>query len=142
MIQPKNTNGHAGGEMELILDHFRRPRNYGALEHADVEHELRNPACGDHVRMLAAVDGDGRLTEVRYVGNGCVISMAAASLLTTLATDAPLTDVVRMSEERMLETLEAPVSPRRVDCALLAFRALRSGLVSYYHDARLRSEAP
>lgn len=148
MIQPENTDGQASGDMaqtsgdmELILDHFRRPRNYGAIEHADVDHELRNPACGDHVRMLAAVGTDGRLTEACYVGNGCVISMAAASLLTTLAQDAPLTELVKMPEEKMLEALEASISPRRVDCALLAFRALRSGLVAHYHDARLRSQA-
>lgn len=128
--------------MELVLEHFQRPRNYGLIEHAEVDHALRNPACGDHVRMLAAVDADGRLVEVRYVGNGCVISMAAASLLTTLATDAPLTDVVRMTEDEMLGALETSFSPRRVDCALLAFRALRRGLVAYYHDARLRSEMP
>ena len=126
--------------MELILDHFRRPRNYGAIDHANVEGELRNPACGDHVRMLAAVSAEGRLTEVRYVGNGCVMSMAAASLLTTLAKDAPLTELVRMPEEEMLDALQARISPRRVDCALLAFRALRSGLIAYYHDARLNSE--
>ena len=133
MIQPNN-------EMELILEHFQRPRNYGAFENADVDCELRNPSCGDHVRMLAAVDG-GRLTEVRYVGNGCVISMAAASLLTTIAQSQELAELVKMPEEQMLEALEAQISPRRVDCALLAFRALRSGLINYYHDARLRSEA-
>lgn len=133
MIQPNH-------EMELILEHFQRPRNYGAFDGADVDCEQRNPACGDHVRMLAALD-DGRLTKVRYVGNGCAMSMAAASLLTTIAQGQILTDLVRMPEEKMLEALEAQISPRRVDCALLAFRALRSGLVSYYHRERLKSEA-
>lgn len=134
MIQPIK-------DMELILEHFRAPRNYGSLDSADVDHELRNPACGDHVRMLAAVE-EARITEVRYVGNGCVISMAAASLLTTIAKDSQLADLVKTPEEKMLEALEAQISPRRVDCALLAFRALRSGLINYYHDARLSSEAP
>lgn len=133
MIQPNN-------EMALILEHFRAPRNHGALESADVDHELQNPSCGDHVRMLAAIV-DGRLMEVRYVGNGCVISMAAASVLTTFAKGAQLADLVKMPEQKMLDALEAQISPRRVDCALLAFRALRSGLINYYHRARLRSES-
>lgn len=127
-------------DMTVILDHFQQPRNYGTIEHPDVDREEVNPSCGDRVRIQAAVNAEGVLKEVRFVGNGCVISMAAASVLTTISRDVELTDIVRLPEEKMLAALEAPISPRRVDCALLAFRALRSGLIDCYHERRLREE--
>lgn len=124
--------------MALILDHFREPRNYGALESADVDLESLNPGCGDRVRVQARITAAGVLEDVRFVGNGCVISMAAASLLTTLARGSSLADFVRRSETSMIDALEASISPRRFDCALLAFRALRQGLVAYYHERRIQ----
>jgi nitrogen fixation NifU-like protein len=71
---------------ELILDHFRRPRNKGALDAlgGDAVHgaERRNPLCGDAVALAVAFDADGRLREARFTGQGCSISQASASMLT------------------------------------------------------------
>lgn len=127
-------------DMTVILDHFQQPRNHGSIERPDVDCEEVNAGCGDRVRMQASVNTDGILREVRFVGNGCVISMAAASIVTTICSGSKLDEVVRISEERILASLEASISPRRVDCALLAFRALRSGLIDYFHDRRMREE--
>lgn len=127
-------------DMRVILDHFQQPRNYGAMETPDVDAERLNPGCGDRVRVQARINDAGVLEEVRFVGNGCVISMAAASVLTTLAGGAVLTDIVRLPEESIIDALETSISPRRFECALLAFRALRGGLVTYYHEHRLRKE--
>lgn len=127
-------------DMTVILDHFQQPRNYGELENPDVDVERLNPGCGDRVRMQARVRADGVLEEVRFVGNGCVISMASASMLTTMAEGAVLADFVRLPEETMIDALRTSISPRRFDCALLAFRALRNGLVEYFHERRLREE--
>ncbi len=126
--------------MSVILDHFQHPRNHGSMEIPDVEYESTNPACGDHVRMQARVNEAGIVEDVRFVGNGCTISMAAASLLTTMSKGSALTEIVRLPEETMIEALETSISPRRFDCALLALRALRSGLVVFYHERRLRDE--
>lgn len=125
-------------DMTVILDHFQKPRNYGEIEAPDVDAEQLNPGCGDHVRVQACIDEAGVLEDVGFIGNGCVISMASASVLTTMARGAALVDLVRLPEESMLEALETTISPRRFDCALLAFRALRSGLVAYYHENRLK----
>ena len=131
MEEPRN-------DMSVILDHYQHPRNYGGVEMPNVEREGVNPGCGDHVRVQARVNEAGMLEDVRFVGNGCTISMAAASLLTTMAKGTPLTEAVRLSEAAMIEALEASISPRRFDCALLALRALRGGLVAFYHESRLR----
>ena len=62
---------------ELLLDHYRRPRNKGAVENADATVPRRNPLCGDEITLSLALDG-GRVREARFVGQGCSISQAAA----------------------------------------------------------------
>jgi nitrogen fixation protein NifU and related proteins len=66
---------------EVILDHYKRPRNFGRLADANRHAEGHNPLCGDHVQVDLAVEGD-RLAEVRFEGSGCAISTASASLMT------------------------------------------------------------
>ncbi|RLC85890.1 MAG: SUF system NifU family Fe-S cluster assembly protein, partial [Chloroflexi bacterium] len=66
---------------EHILDHYHHPRNKGTLENADISCELDNPVCGDVVRLDVRLE-DGRVSEARFDGRGCVISMASASMLT------------------------------------------------------------
>jgi len=68
---------------EIILDHYRNPRNKGTLDPADYSHEDTNPLCGDEVRIDLRVSGD-RVEAVRFSGRGCAISMAAASVLTEM----------------------------------------------------------
>jgi nitrogen fixation NifU-like protein len=68
---------------ELILDHYRRPRNKGEVERPDAAGEARNPLCGDEVAVTVALDGD-RVTDARFTGRGCSISQAAASMMTAL----------------------------------------------------------
>ena len=67
---------------EVILDHGRRPRNFGPLEGANRNSEGHNPLCGDHIEVHATVDADGRIQDVRFEGHGCAISTASASLMT------------------------------------------------------------
>ena len=67
---------------ELILDHNRSPRNFGALVGADRHAEGYNPLCGDQVKVELKLDGD-RVTDIKFSGNGCAISKASASLMTT-----------------------------------------------------------
>src|SRR5215510_9651354 len=66
---------------QVILDHSKRPRNFGPLEGANCTAEGHNPLCGDHVTMFLRVDGD-TIKDIHFVGDGCAISKASASLLT------------------------------------------------------------
>ncbi len=65
----------------IILDHNRRPKNYGALEHATSSAEGRNPLCGDEVRVELSVTGDA-IDDVRFTASGCAVSRASASIMT------------------------------------------------------------
>jgi len=68
---------------EKLLDHFRHPRNYGALTAADISYESFNPLCGDRIRVEVKIENKS-VKEVRFKGDGCAISIASASLLTEI----------------------------------------------------------
>ncbi|HEX2719058.1 MAG TPA: SUF system NifU family Fe-S cluster assembly protein [Gemmatimonadaceae bacterium] len=124
---------------DVILEHYRRPRNKGALRGATHRAEVSNPTCGDEIAVEAIVDG-GVIREVKFTGRGCSISQASASMMTDLARGASLGAAERTAAalEKLLTkqpvTREAlgpliafePVAkyPARVGCALMSWRAL------------------
>jgi nitrogen fixation protein NifU and related proteins len=127
---------------EIVLDHFRRPRNKGELEGADVEQRVFNPLCGDEVTVYAKLR-DGGLAEVAFTGRGCAISQASASMLAESlegkdlgkaeAEIAAFMEMMRGAEEKEelgeLAALKAIIqAPNRIRCATLAWEALRRGL--------------
>ena len=112
---------------EKLLDHFRHPRNYGELIDAHVSYESFNPLCGDRIRVEVKLK-DGIVTEARFRGDGCAISVAAASLLTEMIL-AKTVDAV--SEDQLIAALESDIKPARIQCALLPLEALRAGLKTY-----------
>jgi nitrogen fixation NifU-like protein len=128
---------------EMILDHYRRPRNKGTMENADASVEMKNPLCGDEIGLQVAFDGD-QISDVKFSGRGCSISQASASMMTQLLkgkTRAEIESIRRQFRELMLGTTKAsddlgPLRalsgvarfPARVKCALLAWNALESAL--------------
>jgi nitrogen fixation NifU-like protein len=130
---------------EVVLDHSKRPRNFGPLPEETHRAEGLNPLCGDHITVHARVEG-GRLSEVRFEGSGCAISRASASVMTGLVKgkspaeiDAMfqsfhrlVTEGPRPGEEETLGKLAVFAGvhefPARVKCASLAWHALRQAL--------------
>ena len=115
---------------EVILDHFRHPRNYGELPAPDISYEAFNPLCGDRLRIELQLK-DKNVEDVRFKGDGCAISVAAASLLTELIKGADLKRIAGLTDGEMIASLESEINPTRVQCALLALEALRSGLKDF-----------
>jgi nitrogen fixation NifU-like protein len=112
---------------EAILDHSRNPRNRGTLDPADFSFEDVNPLCGDEIRIDARTDGE-RITEIRFSGRGCAISLAAASILTEMVEGRPLEEVKAIGRDDILEELGVPISPARMKCALLGLKVFKAGL--------------
>ncbi len=112
---------------ERIIDHYRNPRNQGVLEDADISAQLDNPVCGDVVRLDVRLTG-GRVSAARFSGRGCVLSMAAASLLTEELVGKTVEDLHELSDEVVFELLGLRPGPVRARCALLGLRALQLGL--------------
>jgi nitrogen fixation NifU-like protein len=132
---------------EVILDHHKRPRNFGPLPEANHHAEGRNPLCGDHLTVHVDVE-DGVIKGVSFEGAGCAISRASASLMTDAVKGKRVEEAERMLEQfRQMVTSDAedPVEtslgklgvlcgvrefPVRVKCASLAWHTLHAALVS------------
>ena len=110
-----------------ILDHYQNPRNWGTLPHPDITAEDANPLCGDRLRMDLEVK-DGRIEQVRFTGQGCSISRAAASMLSEAIEGKTVEEVKRIGREDMLEMMGIELGPVRLKCALLALKTLKLGL--------------
>jgi nitrogen fixation NifU-like protein len=111
---------------EYILDHYKNPRNFGRLEHADISHEEENPLCGDVIGLDMNLR-EGVIDEVRFHGRGCAISQASASLLTERLKGMPLEEAKQLDKEDVLEELGIEISAARLKCALLSLKVLKAG---------------
>jgi len=126
---------------EIVLDHYQRPRNRGELENADLEEHLNNPLCGDEVTVYANLRDD-EIAEVAFIGRGCAISQASASMLAERlqgksreeaeAEIAAFLEMMRTEENEELGDLAALKgiiqTPNRIRCATLAWDAFKRGL--------------
>src|SRR4051794_40953146 len=109
---------------DYILEHYRRPHNFGVLEEPSATFEGANPLCGDRITMQLAVR-DGVVEDVRFTGRGCAISQASASLLTDEVKGKPVGDVAGIQAADVLELLGIEISPARLKCAMLSFDSLQ-----------------
>ncbi|HBA85341.1 MAG TPA: SUF system NifU family Fe-S cluster assembly protein [Verrucomicrobia bacterium] len=129
---------------DIILDHYKHPRNYGPIASEEVLMDEENPLCGDHIRLTAAVK-DGVVQSVRFDGKGCAISMASSSMMTESVIDKPIEEargVIRsflasmrgdhpMDPEQAgdLIALEGVKKyPLRIKCATLGWHAIETAL--------------
>jgi nitrogen fixation NifU-like protein len=119
----------AGSNMyrQQILDHYKNPRNYGELEDATFEHVGENPMCGDTIKVFVRLDDEDRIEQVSFVGDGCAISQASASLLTEALHGITLDELNEMDREDVLDLLGVEVTPMRLKCAVLAEKVAQDG---------------
>jgi nitrogen fixation NifU-like protein len=131
---------------EIIVDHSRRPRNFGPLEGATHHAQGHNPLCGDQLALALTVDAGGRVTDARFEGQGCAISTASASTMTEAAKGHTVAELHQLFEAfHALVTGQAPPAdapelgkleafagvsefPMRVKCASLAWHTLEAAL--------------
>ncbi|MBM4422827.1 MAG: SUF system NifU family Fe-S cluster assembly protein [Chloroflexi bacterium] len=112
---------------EVILDHYKHPRNYGKLEPADISYEDDNPLCGDRIRIDIRLDENDRVKEAAFSGKGCAISQASASMLTEEILGKSLDEIKQIGKEQILELLGIELGPTRLKCALLSLKVLKAG---------------
>ena len=129
---------------DAILDHYRKPRNKGALPDADATGSVSNPLCGDQVTIYLSLDGE-RIRAANFAGQGCSISQASASMLTSAVIGMTSQQAADLGAkvDRMLGAVGAPPDdtlgelvalsavaafPARLGCALMAWQALAEAL--------------
>ena len=114
---------------ELILDHYKNPRQHGHLDHADASAEGMNPLCGDEVSVEVAFDEDGdTIRDIRFEGRGCAISQASTSMLMEMVKGRKASEVAAMPKEELLEEVGIPLTPVRLKCAILGLGVLKLAL--------------
>ncbi|MCC6832163.1 MAG: SUF system NifU family Fe-S cluster assembly protein [Thermoleophilia bacterium] len=132
---------------QIILDHYRKPRHRGELEHPSVEVDHNNPVCGDQLHLGVLLE-DGRIAGVAHTGDGCSISQASASMMSEAVAGMPVDDALELVEHfrlmmhRQTEPDEDRLGdaialegvakyPVRVKCALLSWMALKDALQTH-----------
>lgn len=117
---------------EQILDHYKNPRNYGKIEKPDLSSRDSLVSCGDQLsmhiklnkRMLA-------ISEIKFQGSGCAISMASASMLTEYVKNKPILKLQNLTKDDILKMLGIQLTPTRLKCALLALEVLHKAINRY-----------
>jgi nitrogen fixation protein NifU and related proteins len=113
---------------ELIIDRFQKPLHRGELDPHDITFEDDNPLCGDHIRIDLRVDGQDKIVEAAFSGQGCAISQASADLLLEDIIGKSLDEVKQLTKENILELLGIELGPVRLKCALLSLKVLKAGV--------------
>jgi nitrogen fixation NifU-like protein len=110
---------------DQILEHYKRPRNFGQLDDFDLEFEDSNPFCGDEQHVFLRLGEDGRVAEVSFEGQGCAISTAATSLLTDELEGMTPDEILALPKEYVLDLLGIEISATRMKCALLGLKVVK-----------------
>ncbi|MGE0207108.1 MAG: iron-sulfur cluster assembly scaffold protein [Candidatus Babeliales bacterium] len=118
---------------EILMDHYRHPRNKGRLSEPSFSSAEHNPSCGDSVLFDGKVVDDV-LTQVSFEGKGCVISQATASLLTQTVQGKKLEEILGLDKEAVLALVGMDLGPTRLGCALLPLQALQQGVRMYQKE--------
>ena len=113
---------------ENILDHFRNPRNFGEINNADIENSGLNPVCGDMIKMFVKLDENNNVTDVKFKGNGCAISVASTSMLTERLKGKNLEEVKKISKDEIIGMLGIELGLVRLKCGLLCLNTLNNGI--------------
>ena len=126
---------------EHVLDHYEDPYHRGTLETATHEDEGKNPLCGDVIQVSLRLDGDGKIQEAWFDGEGCVISQASASMLIEKIEGKTVEEAKEFTAGEMLELFGPQLTPNRQKCCLLSWRVLQSALHAPIGDSMDDSDA-
>lgn len=112
---------------EEILEHYKYPKNRGAIDHPDITYKDTNPLCGDECQIDIKLDGD-KVSNIKFLATGCAISQAATSMLTEMIEEKSLEEIKKIGKKTILEALGMELGPVRLKCALLCLKVLKAGV--------------
>ncbi len=115
---------------EIILEHYKHPRNFGHLPHASATAAAYNATCGDKMVMEIRIDNSKKIKDIRFSGVGCAISQAAASMLTGKVMGMKQHDVMKLKAKNIFDMLGTTLTPSRTKCATLPLEVLQKAVIS------------
>ncbi len=121
--------------LEVILDHYQNPHNYGEMPDADVELQGGNPGCGDIVKLFLKFNGD-KLDKISYTGEGCTISQAATSMLTDSVQGLTVDEIENLDYRMIEDLLSEELVKTRPKCSTLALDTLKIATKQYQQEKR------
>lgn len=113
------------------MEHYKKPRNFGKILKADAEYSDANPLCGDEIKVYINFSNK-KIKEIKFIGNGCAISQASASMLTDYVKGKDLEFVKKLDKDDVLKLLGIDLSFNRLKCALLPLKAIKMAVYSYF----------
>ncbi len=110
---------------EEILEHYKRPHNWGNLDPHDLSFEDSNPLCGDELRVEIRTNGNDAIEDLRFSGHGCAISQASASMTSDEIKGMTVDELLKLDRRFVLDLLGIEISATRMKCALLTLKVLK-----------------
>lgn len=125
---------------EKVMEHFRNPRNVGAIENADGIGEVGNAKCGDIMKIYLKIDG-GIISDVKFETFGCGSAIASSSMATELIKGRPVSEAMKLTNRAVAEALDG-LPAHKLHCSVLAEEAIKKALLDYYekHGIEYRAE--
>lgn len=117
----------------VLMEHYQHPRNYGNLENPDFSSGEHNPSCGDLIAIQGLFDHN-ELKTVRFTAQGCVMSIATASLLSEYVQHKSIENILAIDAQTIQKIIGINLGPLRLKCALLPLFALQAGIKQYQHN--------
>lgn len=112
---------------DLLIYHWENPKNYGIIKNPDKEASLVNTFCGDKIKISLKIK-DKKIKKIKFLGKGCIISLASASLLTEAIKGKKISEIKKLNKEFILDLLGIKLGPTRLKCALLPLLALKRAI--------------
>ncbi|MBQ8276405.1 MAG: Fe-S cluster assembly scaffold protein NifU [Clostridia bacterium] len=115
---------------EKVMDHFRNPRNVGAMENADGVGQVGNAKCGDIMKIYLKIEEDV-ITDVKFETFGCGSAIASSSMATELIKGKPIGEAMELTNRAVAEALDG-LPPHKMHCSVLAEEAIKAAIKDYY----------
>lgn len=115
---------------EIILAHYKHPYNFGRIKNPSASYGHNNPLCGDEIGIDLLVKSN-KVSDIKFYGEGCAISMASASLLTEHVKGKNIDEVDKLGKDNILKLLNVQLTPTRLKCAILPLEVLQKAISMY-----------
>ena len=113
---------------EIIIDHYKNPRNKGKIGESDYSFEDDNPLCGDHLQIDLKTDEKDVVSDAKFDGHGCAMSMSSADILIENILGKHIEEIKSLTKQDILDLLGIELSPVRLKCALLSLKVVKAAV--------------